>query len=98
MNMSTCVITSGVVKNYTFFTQSDDAVRLFVNGQLLISNWVAHPLTENSNGVILAAGQSYDLVMEYYNASALGAAALLWQPPGESKRIILSGNLTTHRN
>ena len=54
---------------YTFFTLSDDAVRLFLNGQLLISNWVVHALTENSNAITLGAGQSYDLTMEYFNAS-----------------------------
>lgn len=84
--------------SYTFFTLSDDAVRLFVNGQLLINNWTAHPLTENSNTITLATGQFYDLTMEYFNASALGTAVLMWQPPGELKQVIPAGNLTPHRN
>ncbi len=84
--------------SYTFFTLSDDAVRLFVNGQQLIDNWVAHPLTENSNNITLAAGQSYDLTMEYFNASAFGTAVLMWQAPGELKQVIPAANLTPHRN
>ena len=32
---------------YTFYTQSDDGVRLWVNGQLLVNNWTNHSVTEN---------------------------------------------------
>ena len=81
-----------------FFTLSDDAVRLYVNGQLLINNWTAHSLTENSNTIVLAAGQFYDLTMEFFNASGPGTAVLLWKPPGELKQVIPAGNLTPHRN
>ncbi|HWN94585.1 MAG TPA: PA14 domain-containing protein, partial [Methylomirabilota bacterium] len=84
--------------SYTFVTLSDDAVRLTVNGQLLINNWIAHALTSNSNSITLAAGQYYDLVMEYFNASALGTAVLMWQPPGEATQVIPAANLTPHRN
>ena len=83
---------------YMFFTVSDDAVRLYVNGQMLVNNWIPHPLTENSNSITLAAGHYYDLMMEYYNASNAGTAVLLWQPPGETKGAIPSANLTPHQN
>ena len=42
---------------YTFYTQSDDGVRLWVNGQLLVDNWTNHATTENSGTIALAAGQ-----------------------------------------
>jgi hyaluronate lyase len=81
-----------------FFTWSDDAVRLWVNGQLIISNWAAHALVENSNSVVLASGQYYDVTMEFYNGTGAGTAVLLWQPPGEGKQVIPAGNLTPYRN
>src|SRR5262245_41572140 len=28
---------------YTFYTRSDDGVRLMVNGQTLVNNWTVHP-------------------------------------------------------
>jgi hypothetical protein len=83
---------------YTFFTVSDGAVRLWVNGQIVISNWIAHALTTNSNTITLASGQFYDLTMEYFNAAGTGTAILMWQPPNESKQVIPASNLTPHQN
>jgi hyaluronate lyase len=85
--------------NYTFFTLSDDAVKLYVNGQLIINNWTPHGLTENSNTINLPTpGQYYYLTMEYFNLSGPGTAALSWQPPDSPKQIIPSANLTPYQN
>jgi hypothetical protein len=35
-------------ETYTFYTRSDDGVRLWVNDQLLIDNWTDHGATENT--------------------------------------------------
>lgn len=84
---------------YRFFTSSDDAARLYVNGQLLIDHWAPHALTENSGTITLAgAGQYYDLTMEYFNLAGNGTAILSWQPPGEPKQVIPRSNLTPHQN
>jgi len=84
---------------YKFFTLSDDAARLYVNGQLVINNWTPHGLTEGSNTTTLAtAGGFYDLILEYFNESGSATAVLAWQPPGESKQVIPSINLTPHQN
>jgi hypothetical protein len=37
-------------QNYTFFTQADDGVRLWVNGQLLINRWNDRSIAGDSNG------------------------------------------------
>ena len=42
---------------YTFYTVSDDGVRLWVNGQQIVNNWTDHAPTENSGTIALAAGQ-----------------------------------------
>ena len=83
---------------YQFFTLSDDGVRLWVNGQLIISNWSAHATTEDAGSLVLAAGQSYAVVLEYFNFSGAGTAVLSWLPPGESKQVIPTANLTPHQN
>ena len=82
----------------SFFTLSDDAVRLWVNGQLLISNWTVHPLTEDSNTITLAAGQYYNLTLEYFNATGAAGVVLSWLPPGGSKQVIPVTNLTPYGN
>jgi len=77
----------------TFFTSSDDAVRLWVNGQLLIDNWVKHGVTENSASISLVAGQKYDLKLEYYEATGGATARLWWSSACESKAAIPKSQL-----
>ena len=38
---------------YTFYTISDDGVRLFINGKNIINNWQAQPATENKGAITL---------------------------------------------
>ncbi|HMJ90714.1 MAG TPA: polysaccharide lyase family 8 super-sandwich domain-containing protein [Candidatus Acidoferrum sp.] len=83
---------------YSFFTLSDDGIRVWINGQLIISNWTVHALTEESNSVALVAGQYYDVVIEYFNVGSIATAILMWQPPGGVKEVISPSNLTPHRN
>src|SRR4029450_8527237 len=52
-----------VTGTYTFFTTSDDGVRLFVNGTQVINNFTDHAATENSGTIALTAGQLYDIRM-----------------------------------
>jgi beta-galactosidase len=48
--------------DYTFRTVSDDGVRLWVGGKLVINNWTDHPpQTDCSTRVALEAGKLYDL-------------------------------------
>nr|WP_277881676.1 PA14 domain-containing protein [Phormidium sp. FACHB-592] len=78
---------------YTFYTRSDDSVRLWVNGQLLIDNWADHALTEDSGTIALAAGQNYDIKLEYYERAGGATAQLLWSSPTQAKEIIPASQL-----
>jgi hypothetical protein len=77
-----------VAGSYTFTTSSDDGVRLYVNGQLLVDNWTDHALAQNSGTVSLAAGQKHTIRMEYYDRSMLATARLSWAYPGQSLQIV----------
>ncbi len=74
--------------NYTFYTQSDDSVRLWVNGQLLIDHWTSHAVTEDRGTIDLSAGQKYALKMEYREGSGNAVAKLLWSSPTQPKQVI----------
>jgi hypothetical protein len=37
--------------NYTFYTESDDGVRLWVDGRLIVDNWTDHSRTENAGTI-----------------------------------------------
>ena len=60
---------------YTFRTWSDDGVRLWVNGQLMIDNWSDHEPASDTATITLEAGRKYDLVLEYYEngSGAMGS-------------------------
>lgn len=75
-------------EEYTFYTQSDDGVRLWVNGVQIINNWSAHGSTENSGKIKLTAGAKYDIKLEYFNRSGNGTAQLKWSSPTTAKAIV----------
>ncbi len=75
-------------QTYTFYAHSDDGVRLWVNGRLLLNNWTDHSATENSGTIALAAGQKYDVRMDYYENGGLAVAKLLWSSPSTPKQTI----------
>ena len=75
--------------NTTFTTLSDDGVRLWVDGSLVINNWTTHPPTENAGVAIgLKAGRKYDIKLEYFEQSGSSTIKLFWAAPGLAKEII----------
>jgi hypothetical protein len=75
-------------ETYTFYTQSDDGVRLFVNGVQIINNFTDHGSTENSGTIALTAGQRYDIRMEFYENGGLATAKLSWSSPTTPKSVV----------
>jgi hypothetical protein len=75
-------------ENYTFYTLSSDGARLWVNGQLLVDDWVDQGATEESWSIPLQAGQQYPIVMEYYNDTADSTAVLSWASASQPKEVI----------
>ena len=75
---------------YTFFTLSDDGVRLWVNNQLLINNWTDHGPTEDSGTISLSAGELYVVKLEYYEKGGAATINLSWSGPNQPKEIIPS--------
>lgn len=78
---------------YTFYTVSDDGVRLWVNGQLLVDNWTDHGPTENPGVINLQAGVLYNIKMEYYENAGSATAELFWSAPGLAREVIPTSQL-----
>jgi glucose/arabinose dehydrogenase len=78
-------------ETYTFYTVSDDGVRLWVNGALVINNFTDHAPTENTATVALVAGQSYSIKMEFYENGGGAVAKLHWSSPSLSRRPVTPG-------
>jgi hypothetical protein len=67
---------------YTFYTITDDGVRLWVNGQKIIDNWTLHAPTTNSASIALTGVQKYDLFLEYFENAVGAVAKLYWSNAG----------------
>ncbi|MGI0491598.1 PA14 domain-containing protein [Alkalinema pantanalense CENA528] len=80
-------------ETYTFFTRSDDGIRLWVDGKLIINNWADHALTEDQGQITLVAGQKYDIRLEYYENTGGAVVQLLWASDTQVKEIIPQSNL-----
>jgi hypothetical protein len=78
---------------YTFYTVSDDGVRLWVNNQLLVNNWTNHAAIENRGTIALTAGQRYPIRMEFYENGGLATARLLWSSTSIGKSVIPKARL-----
>jgi hypothetical protein len=78
----------GASGNYTFQTTSDDGVRLWVDGILVIDNWTTHaPTTNASAPIALKAGFYYDIKLEYFEGQAGAVAKLAWTTPGATAAV-----------
>jgi len=83
---------------YTFYTFTDDGVRLWINGRRLLDQWVNQGATELSATVSLQGNTLYSVVMEYYENGYGAVANLSWRPPGDVKDIVPAANLVPDRD
>jgi GH35 family endo-1,4-beta-xylanase len=78
-------------ESFTFYTRSDNGVRLWVNNVLVINNWTSHQEAENASPPqALVAGQSYDIKLEYYDDTGRATVKLLWASPSTPKVVVPS--------
>jgi hypothetical protein len=86
-------------ERYTFYTTADDGVLLYVNGQLLINDWVNQTATVDSNTITLAAQQLYNIELDYYYGNDNGGqVALAWGSPSTPQAIIPQTQLYPYAN
>ncbi|MFT5083243.1 MAG: MSHA biogenesis protein MshQ [Lentisphaeria bacterium] len=79
---------------YRFYTVSDDGVRLYLDGNLIINNWGDHSATTNTSAVqVLNTGQRYSITMEFYEHAGFAQARLQWRGPGFARETIPTQNL-----
>lgn len=64
---------------YYFRTNSDDGVRVTINGVVVITNWTDHSATLNTSGAVsLTAGTEVPIVVEFYNQGGEGICQLTY--------------------
>ncbi len=68
---------------YNFIANTDNGVRVWVDGKLLIAEWHVHTLNTFRKETRLAAGRYYDLKIEYTNYMGPAVFRLAWEYPEE---------------
>ena len=80
-------------ETYTFYTTTDDGVRLWVDNTLIVDKWIDQAPTEWSGTISLTAGIKYDIKIEYYENGGGAAAQLRWSSASQAKEIIPESQL-----
>jgi PA14 domain len=83
---------------YTFYTTTDDGVRLFVNDQLVINRGDQSATEAASTPITLAAGQKYNIRLEYYENRGQAVSRLAWSSVSQVKQIIPQSQLFLPEN
>jgi hypothetical protein len=78
--------------NYTFETVSDDGIRLWLGGQLVIDHWTAHgATTDTAAPLALVAGQRSAIKVEYFERTGRAVVSLRWRLPGAAAAVAIPG-------
>jgi len=85
-------ITPQFTETYTIYFFSDDGVRLWINGELIINSWVTSTF-ERSATVKLTAGVPASIVIDYYERTGNARAELRWESLSQLKQIIPTDRL-----
>lgn len=80
-------------QEYTFYTNTDDGSRLWINNQLIIEKWFDHGTREYSAKIMLQAGKRYPIRLDYYDNKRGAIVQLYWSSPSVKKQIIPQKNL-----
>jgi beta-glucosidase len=64
---------------YRLGASTDDGVRLWLDGKLLIERWFDRGATLDAVAIRLEAGRQYDIRIDYYENSGWCYAGLVWQ-------------------
>jgi hypothetical protein len=84
--------------DYTFYARSNDGVRVSIDGQLLIDNWVAHSDAEDKGTLTLRPNKSYNITVEYFQSGGNAVMQLAWQFAAGPRGIITPDRFLTSRN
>ncbi len=83
---------------YYFVVNSDDGCILWVNNQVVITNWASKSASDLTGTIALQAGTRYNLKLEYLQNGGSAQAHLSWYSPNQSKQVIPSNRLYPTNN
>jgi GH43 family beta-xylosidase len=81
-------LTAPTTGAYKMILSSDDGVRLFVDGKLLVENWTGHFVTRNEATVQLTAGKATSIRLDYFELDQNASVKLSWSAAGIPEEVI----------
>ena len=75
-------------EHYTFHTETDGRVRLWVDSRLVIDHWKDESATSATVPVQLKAGAKYDVRMEIAKTGGTAKARLFWSSPSTPRSVV----------
>lgn len=71
-------------ETYTFTTRSDDGVKLWVNGEVVIDKLVDQGVTDHTGTIELVADQVYDIRLDYFENGGDAVVELYWESASQA--------------
>jgi YVTN family beta-propeller protein len=77
--------------SFRFQTRSNDGVRLWIDGNLVVDHWASHATANDITAAIpMTKNQRYSVTLEFYDNSGTAVARLYWLRPGQTTYAIIS--------
>jgi len=78
---------------YTLKTLSDDGVRVFIDGNMIIDDYTNHAPTYDYGTYNFVAGQKYNITIKYFQGSGGSVLQLFWAAPGIPYQLVPTSQL-----
>lgn len=86
-------IQADYTENYTFYLNTDNGRRLWINGQLLVDSWIDDWNKEYTGTIALTAGQKYDIRLEYFENYGGASCKMEWSSVSQSRQVVPQSHL-----
>src|SRR4051812_36308900 len=80
-------------ESYTFTALSDEGVRVWVDGQLIINDWTPHVRRSQQGTIALQAGKLYEIRVDYLEGAGNAQIELSWSSASQPLEVIPSSRL-----
>lgn len=74
-------LSAAYTESYTIYSSSDDGIRVWIDGVLVIDSWMKQSGQERQGKVNLIAGKLHELKVEYYENQGDARVVLMWESP-----------------
>ena len=81
--------------SYTFYINSDNGRRLWINDQLVIDGWIDDNGIEYSGSITLNANQKYSIKLEYFQDNGGANCMLEWMSDVQPREVVPKSQLYT---